>query len=225
MNKKLMTLLTGALMLCCYFGILFTMSSKDKVDPNGGGSINCNADSITRQITINFGDPNSANQWRKPNFQGHVPSNDLRFGTPPALLMSEKDKWYCNVTITSPQCPDFLFQHVLVNANNVINIHLPGDADFHVAVRYYETFDAPNNIFDFNISDTVTLFCIGETTRVNWGAYEYFQSAWNSGISQPLTLFPRGHKCDEDPFAVNKGLLPIDYETANDFIEDLYPNN
>jgi len=225
MKKKVFILGAGVIMLCFSFGLFFTLSSFDKNDPDPGPDI-CDTTNITRQISINFPNPNEANQYRNPNFQGWIPSEDLRSYTTPGVLPSVKDKWYSKVTITSSQCTDFLYEWVLEEGNHLVNIELPGEADFYVQIDYYETFDSPYNPFDFNI-DVDGPNCLGSHGYVTWHANEYFMSSWNNGITQPIYLTLGVLGCEYDGFGIDigKGLMPEDYETANDFIEDRNDNN
>jgi len=220
MKKKSITLLVSLLTLCIYFGIAFTMSSKsDPLDP--GPSVTCNDPSLTRTIAINFVSPNNANWARQPNFQGHIPYPDLRTGGLPGQMLMVKDKWHAKVTVTSPNCPDFSFEYVLQTGSSVVNIQVPpAEFDFHLEVVYWETYDAPYNPFDFNITPPFA----GQTNAGRLvHIYEYtYPGPWNAGITQPIYLSPSHLVEDMNPWGDGGGnTKPTgieDYTDANDFI-------
>ncbi|PKP25861.1 MAG: hypothetical protein CVU03_05880 [Bacteroidetes bacterium HGW-Bacteroidetes-2] len=222
MKKKRIAFIVGLLTLGIYFSIAFTMSSFDKNDPGGGNNAGCTDPPLTRSITLNFDSPNDANWARQPNFQGFVPSEDLRFGAIPALMLMIRNKWYAMVTVTSPQCPDFSFQYVLQTGSQVVSIQVPpADFEFHLEVVYWETYDAPYHNFDFNITPTYP----GETNAGRLKhIFEYtFLAPWNQGVSQPIYLSPSHLVEDINPWGCadcgdSKPAGIEDYTDANDFI-------
>lgn len=228
MKKQLTIFSTGAFILFCCFSMLLTLSSKDKNDPGPPDPDVCSASNQTRQLAINFESPNTANQFRTTGFSGHIPTPDMRNGNNPGVHVSEKNKWHCKITITSPQCSDFRYEWVLENSDNVVNVTVPSEADFIIYVLYSETFDSPYNAFDFNIDALGSNpNCIGFSQKLIWQAEEYYLSSWNAGISQPITLSPSYLQCEIDPNGIDigKNFFPSDYESANDFILDNYPNS
>ncbi|MCF6308491.1 MAG: hypothetical protein L3J09_11110 [Flavobacteriaceae bacterium] len=214
-------ILTSIFFICCYLSIAFTLSSFDKVeDPD------CDLETIERQIAINFVNPNDANWARETNYQGWIPGEDLRSGTSPGLMLMVRDKWFCKITVTSPQCSDYIFETVLLTGSSVANLTIPSESDFYIEVIYYETFDAPHAPFNFNIP-AAGGGSGSDAGRLLWVHDEYYMSAWNNGVTQPVYVQPSVLIEDKDPWggADPKGGMFADFENANDFIENRGTNN
>lgn len=234
-RSKMTDVLSFAGMAFVLCGLVFSLSSKSDDIPIGDEPCETLAGDPARiRIAVDaFG--SSANPFRNNNFQDYVPNNDLRLlDSDPAGFISEEDQYYCVVTVTSPQCADWVWEAALSNANrdgDVMDIIVPPDGfDTRINVVYYEVADFPVTPIDFNQAG---LF--GEQgIRVIYEATETFLGAPGLAGSppEPIELFATDNDaqsidicdfCDGDiDWGDGKGVagnILEDYGSINTLIE------
>lgn len=147
-----------------------------------------NIQNRTKQITILF--PAEPRAYRKPGYEYYIPESDIVWNSTPALSSMDATKWFCIVTVTSPQCNGYSWEQAASPQNldgNKMTIQIPPNGySFTVNVYYKEQSDSGSTP-DFN-QDLLPLY------NYSRGTYRYnrtFQSAWGN-VSQPIYLDPHG---------------------------------
>ncbi|MBC9796754.1 hypothetical protein [Sinomicrobium weinanense] len=198
--------------------LVLTLSSKDPSDDIFGPSTPCGelaGDEV--YIQLNFAQPQAFNQYRQSSYQGFIPTPDVRTSGGPAGSLNDNDKYYCKVTVTTPQCTDWLWERILSNDNHYgsgkMKITIPPDGyDANIEVSYYETFDDPYNSHDFNKGSSYG-------TRLVYKFEQLYLNGWSGNIPQPVELYPTHlDKTINDPTSKYPTLR--DYNTVNDIIDE-----
>jgi len=213
------------------------MSTKDRPQPDGDSTPCESLAGDDARIRINV-DPfgSSANFFRNDGFQDFVPSqNDLRvLDGDPAGFLSQEDRYYCIVTVTSPQCADWVWEAALSNDNrdnDIMDIRVPPEGfDTRINVVYYEIADFPVTGTDFNRPGL-----LGEGgVRVIYEATETFLGAPGllGNPPEPINLFATDTDvegieiceffCDGD-YDIGKGIMGDvleDYGSINTLINN-----
>lgn len=173
--------------------------------------------STDAQIQINF-DATSFNFARASNYQGYIPNPDLRFsGGTPAGSMAEYTKYYCVITVTTPQCLDWVWEQALdsnnSNGTGKVNIKIPPASegwDSTIEVIYFEIHDFPHTGIDFNYPNN--------PLSVRYSFEQTYQGPVGTNVPQPITLYADG-LWTRDPYAGGgKGFKLSDYGTVNEYL-------
>jgi len=177
-------------------GLVFTLSSKDPVDPQETASLCGDAVVVTQQIQINFdafsNASNARDQQRDDVWQGYIPSTDLRFSSniadAAAGSLLESTKYYCVVTVTAPQCDDYIWTGVMdatnATSSGLMDIEVlsnDGSIDTFLKVEYFEVASGFGGEPQFNRVDNSRL-------KYNF-EFEYFGGLVTNN-PEPIQLFP-----------------------------------
>ncbi len=219
-------------------GMVITLSSKDDDIGNDGPPCETLAGDDAR-IQILFEPTANFDQFRAPGFAGFIPSPDLRFGDAPGgflLDRDEADEYYCVVTVTSPQCVDWIWEEALTlensNGNGRMDIKVPPDGyDTRIEVKYYEISDSPATTQNFNVPLNASRV-IYSFVRTYLGAPGIPPLAPEPVFLDVSDFEEIGILCDANPFLcgdtdwdIGKGSANLDdvlddYENINTFIHN-----
>ena len=131
-------------------------------------------------------------QFRTAGNEYFIPSPDLRWGDAPGNWVHESDKYFCLVTITSPNCPAYNWQQALTSSgigSNGMAVKLPPEGyDVTLKVEYWEKGDA--NVPGFNLAptDSSTFFGPYIKSRLKYTFQQTYLGGWGSSIPQPVYL-------------------------------------
>jgi hypothetical protein len=207
------------------FSLSFVFSSKDPNPPTN--PFNCSNASIEdTQIQINFSPTASGNSgmnlFREHSYQGYIPQIDLRFGpnisTSAAGSLLSNTKYYCVVTVTSPQCSNFEWIAVMdetnATSNGLMDIKVLGDgADTFLKVEYFEVLSGAGSAPQFNKINN---------TRLKYAFdFEYF-GGLVTNLPEPISLNPISLVNQDGDFqggGYGKQLGFGDYGSINNYIE------
>lgn len=206
------------------FSLSFSLSSKNPPTTN---QFNCTDAPIEdAQIQINFSPESYGNlgftTQRSDFFQGYIPQIDLRNGSnissSTAGSLLETTKYYCVVTVTSPQCSNFEWTKVMdetnATSNGLMDIKVLGDgADTFLKVEYFEVMSGEGTEPQFNKENNTRL-------KYNFD-FEYFGGLVTS-VPQPISLnpsflFDRFGDIQGIDFGKNQSFG--DYGSVNNYIE------
>ena len=173
------------------FGMTYVLSSKTRPPTSSFDCSQANNENV--QIQINFSSesngPMGFTKSRDDFYQGYIPTPDLRWGSnisnSAAGSLIEQTKYYCVVTVTSPQCQDWQWTRVMdetnATSNGLMDIEVLGDgADTFLEVTYFEVLSGSGGEPQFNTLDNTRL-------RYHF-SFEYFGGLGSSNVPQPIFL-------------------------------------
>ena len=217
--------LTSLVFLFLLGSIFVSLSSKAKNEDELYNDGQCSEVLDTpAQLQINFS-TESFDFARNSAYQGFIPSPDLRWGDAKGIggFLSQTNKYYCSVTITSPQCisyhKDFVLSSNNSDGNGKIDVLVPSKPsagiETTIRVEYFEVADAPHTPHDFNVGANPTV-----STRLMYTFEETYQGAPGTNVPQPISLSSSFLVSPDGTFDIGKNFAPEDYESINDFINN-----
>nr|WP_292960782.1 MULTISPECIES: hypothetical protein [unclassified Allomuricauda] len=227
MKTKIVRLASALAGVFVLTGLIFTMSSKRSNLPTSD-TIPCEteiSDNLENAYISIFFEAGKENPFRKPGFEGFIPSPDIRFGDIPGGGCAGPDEFSISVRLTSPQCPNWEWVRFADNTNmdagGTMNIKTPPPGyDLRVEVTYTEQADEVND-FDFN-TDNLAGATFG--THVVYKFDMTYLGGFGGDIPQPIFLNPSYQveskctnclACDGSSKKVNIA----DYKTINQYID------
>lgn len=222
MKKNLKKLLVMSLVLFGTSVFLIMLSSKAEFDPY---EVQCqDLQPLSGKIQINF--PITANSYRNTNFEYYVPFPDMRNGNAPGQWRHESNKYFCLVTVTSPNCSQWSWEQALdlnnSNGTGRMDIKLaPQGYSSTIKVEYWERGDDLNgsNNIDFNKPPTETW---ANASRVKYQFQQTFQGWGSSNAAQPINLTAvqnAGYLSLNDSITVGGKMASGDLSGLNDYIK------
>ena len=221
MKKNLKKLLFVCFVLLVTSVFFITLSSKAEFVDN---VIPCQElQPLNGKIQINF--PITANSFRNPNYEYYIPFPDLRNGNEPGQWRHESNKYFCLVTVTSPNCSQWSWE----KAMDLNNSNGSGRMDIKVApqgysstikVEYWERGDdlGGSNSIDFNKPPFETW---ANASRVKYQYQQTFQGWGSSSVAQPINLTAvqnAGYYAINDSITVGGKTASGDLSGLNDYI-------
>lgn len=216
MIKKKRRVLSFLILSLIVSGLLFTLSSKGTDIDDIPDPVYCEElEGTAAQIQINF-HPTSHNAYRASGYVGYIPTPDLRTSGNPAGTSAEADKYYCIVTVTTPQCSDWIWERALTlnNSNGTGKMDVmftPADQNWDTVVRvtYYEIMDFPTTPINFNSS--------GSAMSVEYVFEHQYQGI--PTVPQPIQLYATGTVVRGVPGDGGKNYNIGDYGNVNDYLD------
>lgn len=217
MKQKILGLVSLFFLASFLSSLLFVTTSKSPDDlefSDDCDNIEGKGDNVRIQINV---DQYSFSQYRSSTYQNYIPTPDLRTSGSPGGVLSEHDKYYCFVTVTCPQCEDWIWEEALSTSNSngtgKMNIKIPPEGyDATIEVEYYEVTDDPPQP-PFNSSALVG-------NRLKYKFEQTYQNGFGNSVPQPVFPAPVGLKIfGTDASGWNKEFVEMeDYSGVNEYI-------